>query len=502
MLTVTEVGTGVSVITLTASDGSLSITDQFAFTVANVNDPPVVSSPLTDKVYDEGFGSFAVSLAPVFTDPDVDALTFSAVSSDPAVVTVSVTGTTLTVTEVGTGAATVTVTASDGTLEAEDQFEVTVNYVNRAPEVVQPVDDSIVVEGFGTLAIDLSAIFSDPEDDVLTYSTSSNDTEVATVAVDGALLTVTEVAAGITTISIEANDGQHTAETAFVLTVNYLNKAPVAVGTIPDQVLVDNIDSVLINLEPLFNDPEGEELSYSIATSVQGIVFYTLEGAILRVDPYNPGSVLVAVTASDPEGATAELSFEVQVEKEYLLVVNYGSIRLQDQDTITVCNDADHITIRVNSKIKWEYTASNFWMVVSLNADSSLNIGYSENLTGADRVGAISVLDVQGHNIEFYVKQSENCETGIADMTLPAMSFYPNPAGDRLFIDTGERFVEGSRLEIIDYRGQLLHSVVMEGVGTPGAAPFEVDVRGYTSGMYFIRLCDENGCATGKFVKQ
>ena len=69
--------------------------------------------------------------------------------------------------------------------------------------------------------IDLSAAFSDPDGDTLTFSDdASSDTAVATVALSGSTLTITAVAAGTSTISVTATDpGGLSATGSVVLTV-------------------------------------------------------------------------------------------------------------------------------------------------------------------------------------------------------------------------------------------------------------------------------------------
>ena len=68
-----------------------------------------------------------MSLSGVFSDPDGDALTITAASSDPGVVEVLVSQDTLTITGVADGTATVTVTAEDADGNAvSDAFAVTV----------------------------------------------------------------------------------------------------------------------------------------------------------------------------------------------------------------------------------------------------------------------------------------------------------------------------------------------------------------------------------------
>lgn len=111
LLIVTETGTGSSVITLMARDaaGSREFSD-FLFVV---NAIPVISTPIADQTYDEGFGSDMIDLSSVFTDADGDVLVFSAESSDGSVVTVSVNENQLTITEAGLGSSNISVDADD-----------------------------------------------------------------------------------------------------------------------------------------------------------------------------------------------------------------------------------------------------------------------------------------------------------------------------------------------------------------------------------------------------
>jgi hypothetical protein len=92
-----------------------------------------VISAINDRVLNEYFVSIDIPLTGVFSDVDGDALTYNAVSSEPGVVMVSVTGSTLTLIEAGLGTSTITVTASDGTLSVEDVFTVTVSDVVTLP---------------------------------------------------------------------------------------------------------------------------------------------------------------------------------------------------------------------------------------------------------------------------------------------------------------------------------------------------------------------------------
>ena len=92
------------------------------------NRPPTAVGTLPDRRLRAPEDTLAVDVSRAFVDADGDALTHTASSSAPAVVTTTVSGTTVTLTAAGFGAATVAVTATDpGGLSATQAFAVTVS---------------------------------------------------------------------------------------------------------------------------------------------------------------------------------------------------------------------------------------------------------------------------------------------------------------------------------------------------------------------------------------
>ena len=118
--------------------------------------------------------SVSVDVSPFFNDPEGEALTYSATSSNPGVATVSVTGSTVTFTGVAEGTATVTVTASDpgGLVSTPLSASVTVT-----GDEYTPVDWIEVVAGGGIQAeVGVLTVWVTPGGGCLTVSSVVSDT--------------------------------------------------------------------------------------------------------------------------------------------------------------------------------------------------------------------------------------------------------------------------------------------------------------------------------------
>ena len=103
-----------------------------AVTTADRNKAPTASGSLADRTLAPDDSAVTIDVSSAFNDPDDDALTYAALSSDPERVAVSMTGSSLTLTPVSPILATVTVRATDpGGLSAVQSFAVTVRVGTR-----------------------------------------------------------------------------------------------------------------------------------------------------------------------------------------------------------------------------------------------------------------------------------------------------------------------------------------------------------------------------------
>ena len=325
-VTIRAVSAGSATITITARDpGGLTATQRASVTVTQPNRAPRAVGTIPAVTLAPG-GTATVNASNYFTDPDGDALTYTARSSNTGVATVSVSGATVTIRAVSAGSATITITARDpGGLTATQRASVTVTQTNRAPRAVGTIPAVTLAPG-GTSTINASNYFTDPDGDALTYAASSSNTGVARVSVSGATVTITAVAAGSATVTITARDpGGLTATQRASVTVTQQNRAPRAVGSIPAVTLAPGGTST-INASNYFTDPDGDALTYTARSSNTGVATVSVSGATVTITAVSAGSATITITARDPGGLTATQRASVTVESSAAPDLTFTSV--------------------------------------------------------------------------------------------------------------------------------------------------------------------------------
>ncbi|MMZ53804.1 Endoglucanase precursor [compost metagenome] len=328
-LKITPVNAGAATITVTADDGNGGTVDtQFNVTITPmipeaVNHAPIVETSISNVTTGVADGIKTVSLAGVFADEDSDALTYTATSTDTGVVIVAVNGSDLKIKPVNAGTTTITVTADDGKGGTVDtQFNVTITpvipeAVNHAPIVETSISNVTTGVADGIKTVSLAGVFADEDSDALTYTATSTNAGVATVAVNGGDLKITPVNAGTAMITVTANDGNGgTVDTNFTLTVTPLpavNHAPVVQNTINDISTEAGAMDTTIGLASTFADEDLDLLTYSAGSSDPSVATVSVTGDQLSITPLAVGSATVTATADDGKGGTVQTIFQVTV---------------------------------------------------------------------------------------------------------------------------------------------------------------------------------------------
>ena len=263
--------------------------------------------------------ALSIDLAAFFRDPDGDALTYAATSSNEQAATASVSGSSVSLTPVAAGSATITVTATDAggsNKEASSTFQVAVG-TNRSPEPSGSLADHSLNEG-GTADVDIASAFTDADNDTLTYAVSSTATSVATVALSGTTVTVTAVnGPGTATVDVTATDaGGSNTKARHRFDVTVLNGAPQAVGS-PANVVINLGDgNHRVDLASAFSDPENDRLTYRASSSAPGVARTRTSRSRVTLIPVSRGNATITVEATDLGGSvsTATQTLDVRVK--------------------------------------------------------------------------------------------------------------------------------------------------------------------------------------------
>ena len=302
VVTLTAAEAGVATVVVTATDpGGLKSTLSTTVRVEHANEPPEAVGFIPDLAMVVG-STETVEVSGYFADPEGARLTYDAASTLQSVVTVDLARSTVRLKAVAKGSSTIVVTASDPEeLTAEQTFVVTVP--NHAPVIASPIDDLSFAPG-DSAVINLTTVFTDPDGDTLSYTAESSNTDVASVALDGVLLTTRSIATGSATIRVRAGDPDGLS-TVLHFMVRTEDRAPETVGSIPSQTTAVGRHHV-IDAANYFRDPEGEALTFTAGSSDERVATVTVEGSVATVRMLAAGTVTITITATDPGGQTAE----------------------------------------------------------------------------------------------------------------------------------------------------------------------------------------------------
>jgi Ca2+-binding RTX toxin-like protein len=266
---------------VTATDReNLNVSDVFTLAVTNVNEAPTVVSALSDQPATEDAPFSFVVPTGTFADVDLgDTLTYSATLSGGAPLPSWLSFDLGTGTFNGTpdnadvGTLAVTVTATDqGSLSASTGFALTIQNVNDAPTVVNPLADQTEQEDAPfTIQVPANTFADEDVGDQLTYraSLTGGDTLPSWLSFDATTKTFSgtpdDAQVGTVSLKVTATDsGNLSVADTFDLTVTNVNEAPTVANPIVDQSAPTGAAFAFIVPTNTFVDVDpGDQLTYS-----------------------------------------------------------------------------------------------------------------------------------------------------------------------------------------------------------------------------------------------
>jgi PKD repeat protein len=277
-------------VTATVSDGTLSDSKTFTWTVTNVNQAPTLTAPANQTSAENA----AVSLQLVASDPDGTALTYSATGLPPSLTVTAATGLisgTLSFTSAGTYS--VTATASDGTLSDSKTLTWTVTNVNQPPTLTAPANQTSAENAI----VSLQLVATDPDGGALTYSATGLPPSLIINAATGLISgTLPSSSAGVYPVTATVSDGSLTNSQTFTWTVTNVNQPP----TLTAPANQTSAENATVSLQLVATDPDGTTLTYSATGLPPSLTVTAATGLIAGTLSFtSAGSYSVTATASD-----------------------------------------------------------------------------------------------------------------------------------------------------------------------------------------------------------
>ncbi|MCZ8191465.1 MAG: putative Ig domain-containing protein, partial [Microcystis sp. LE19-338.1B] len=239
---------GTLIVVVTAIDtAQTSVSNSFNLTILegqSSDNPPTVLNPITDVNVNEDAANTVIDITNVFTDIDNDIASIVKsvfLNDNTGLVTATILDNQLTLDyqDNQSGIANLTIRGTSNGKTVEDTFLVTVNPVDDAPTVLNPITDVNVDEDAANTVIDLTNVFTDIDNDIalIVKSVFVNDNPglVTVNIVDNQLiLDYQDNKFGTANLTIRGTSNGKTVDNTFVVNVGVVDNPPTVLNPITD----------------------------------------------------------------------------------------------------------------------------------------------------------------------------------------------------------------------------------------------------------------------------
>ncbi len=435
---------------LGTTDISVTANDRFGgtltqvFQVETTNQAPISCCTFTTSTTTVAGGPDTIDLDGFFSDPDASsipdhALSYTAVSDNKAVATVSISESILTITPVKRGTADITVTASDGLENASLAVQAFVN--PSTPHTTGIPNQSLSLSGSSrSLTLNLNDYFSDPDGDSLAYNVdieAVGTQRVTLTTFGGSDLGINPLGAGVDKFTVTArkiaNETAFTTQTSFLAVVDPQPprlKPGMNIGGSSSRISAHSPQT--FNLDDYFE--ASVPLSYRANSADSSTVRVRIDGSSLTVTPVRSdgGPTRITVIASNGLSSSLFYVFDVSVPNNTPTASGRNIIlRFTDTGQITFANHGLYFTDPDGDPLSYT-TRSNNTNIVSV----SISPATGETLLRAQGAGIASIRvtarDPLGASVtrDFVVLVSGTAPSVTATILNPGQRFLLQRIGD------------------------------------------------------------------------
>ena len=394
--------TGVTTLTITVNDGTVSTSGQVVIQVTDApNTTPTLSIVTSTLIVDEDFST----PQSIVNSTNATAITVSLSSTGVVNVSTSALGVSVSSIRHANGRTTLTITATNGQLSSTAQVVVQVRAVNDPTLVAVSTTALTLPEDFGTAVLIGTTITNvDGDTLVLTVAESSTGVVTVTTSASGVQVAPIEHANGQTTLTITVNDGTSDTTAQVVVTVTAVDDPTILTVTTAALTLSEDFGSA-VSIST-FTNVDGDTLTLTVAESSTGVVTVTTSASGVQVAPilHANGQTTLTITINDgTSDTTAQVVVTVTAINDPTLVAvsttaltlleNFGTAVLIGTTITNVDGDTLVLTVAESSTgvVTVTTSASGVQVASILNANGQTTLTITVNDGTSDTTAQVVV---------------------------------------------------------------------------------------------------------------
>jgi len=236
-----------------------------------------------------------------------------------SIIKAEIVNSTIHIAEKGTGTTKIILQAEDKNSiknKLEFGFRVEAKGSNK-PFIKNPIENIALYKGFNNYTIDISNVFDSKDKSNIRYEIENSDTSIIDTRIKDSNLYIAEKSTGTVDIKLKAVDEEWgSCDQVFVVNINDTtsNTQPCLIDSTFEIGLLTGYRSHEIDLSKIFEDKDGDSLTYKVASSNVEVISPKLEGNLLSFLERKTGITYLTIKVQDNKGGYAETQKRIVVK--------------------------------------------------------------------------------------------------------------------------------------------------------------------------------------------